>query len=163
VVYVFFDEDTNRLVASSRLRDFLPEQNSSLKPKQAVDLLVYAKTEMGFKAVIDDQYRGLIFKDEAFRPLKIGQRIQGFVKRIREDGRIDLSLQKPGQAGRKDLTSQILEALEQDGGTLTLTDKSSPEDIHARFGVSKAAYKKALGALYKQRRIELSKDTVRLA
>ena len=117
---------------------------------------------MGFKAVINGQYLGLIFKDEILQPIRIGQRLGGFVKRIREDGKIDLSLQQPGAGGRQALTEQIISALQQAGGVLPLSDKSSPEDIQRQFGVSKAAYKKALGALYKQRRIELGKSEIRL-
>ena len=160
VVYVFKDEESDRLAASTKLRDFLSEDGSEFSPKQAVELLIAGRTEMGYKAVINGTHLGLIFKDEVFKPIRIGQRLEGFIKRIREDGKIDLCFQFHDPNARKTLTDQIIEDLEAHGGLSTLTDKSHPDEISQRFGVSKAAYKKALGALYKQKRIALDKTKI---
>ena len=162
VVYVFQDPETQRLAASTKLREFLHEEGRELRPKQAVELIIYGRSDMGYKAVIDGTYLGLIFKDEVFQPLRIGQRVSGFIKRIREDGKIDLCFQFHDNQARKTLEQSIIEDLEAHGGLSTLTDKSSPEEITKRFGVSKNTYKKALGALFKQKRINLDKTKITL-
>lgn len=162
VVYVFQDEDTGRLAGSTILRDFLQEEGPYFTEKQAVDLLIYGRSDMGYKAVVNDTHLGLIFKDEVIKPLRIGQRTKGFIKRIRDDQKIDLCFQFHDAQARDDLTQQIIEDLEAHGGISTLTDKSSPEEISLRFNVSKGAYKKALGALFKQKRILLDKSKVTL-
>lgn len=162
VVYVFQDPETSRLAASTKLKDFLSEYGQDLKPGQAVDLIISGRTDMGYKAVIDGSYLGLLFKDEVFKPIRVGDKTQGFIKHIREDGKIDLCFQFHNQQARNSLTEQIIEDLQAHGGISTLTDKSPPHDIAHRFGVSKNEYKKALGALFKQKRILLSKDKVSL-
>ena len=161
VVYVYLDK-TDRIAATTKLDKHLDEFSAFFEPNQAVDLLVCGKSEMGYKAVVDHSHIGLIFKDEAFKPLKYGQRIKGYIKRIRADLKIDLSLQLPAAKGRGDLTEQILQHLEKQGGTSNLTDKASPEDIHKIFNVSKNNYKKALGALYKQRKIDITAEKITL-
>ncbi|WJG11047.1 S1-like domain-containing RNA-binding protein [Aliiglaciecola sp. LCG003] len=162
VVYVFQDPETQRLAASTKLREFLHEDGHDLEPKSPVDLIICGRTDMGYKAVINGTYLGLIFKDEVFKPLRIGEKIKGYIKHIREDGKIDLALQLHNDQSRKELTEQIIEDLEAHGGFSTLTDKSPPEEISQRFGVSKNTYKKALGALFKQKRILLDKQKVTL-
>lgn len=162
VVYVFQDPETQRLAASTKLRDFLYEQGDELVPRQAVELLICGRTDMGYKAVIDGTYLGLIFKDEIFQPIRIGQKMQGYVKRIREDGKIDLCFQFHDNDARQSLEQQIIADLQAHGGLSTLTDKSPPEQISQRFGVSKNVYKKALGALFKQKRIVLDKTKITL-
>lgn len=162
VVYLFCDEQTDRVAASTRLRDFLPETGSNFEPKQAVDLLICGKSDMGFKAVVNGSYLGLIFKDEIFKPIKIGYSLPGFIKRIREDGKIDLCFQFHDQDARGSLAEQIIEDLIAHGGLSTLTDKSPADEISKRFNVSKAAYKKAIGGLFKQKRILLDKNKITL-
>lgn len=162
VVYVFQDPETQRLAASTKLREFLEEEGDDLKVGSEVDLIVCARTDMGYKAVINGTHLGLLFKDEIFKPIRIGDHTKGYIRRIRDDGKIDLCFQFHSAKARHDLTDQILEDLEAHGGLSTLTDKSSPEEITSRFGVSKNAYKKALGALFKQKRILLSKDRITL-
>jgi predicted RNA-binding protein (virulence factor B family) len=161
-VYLYLDQQTGRVAASSRLSHFLSETGKGFKPDQPVELLVCGRTDLGLKAVIDGTHLGMILKNDLLQPIKVGQRVKGYIKGIREDGRINLKLQPGGQQGRDDLSARILDALKAEGGTLSLTDKSSPEAIYRRFGVSKANYKKALGRLYKARLIELGREQIRL-
>ncbi len=162
VVYVFQDPETQRLAASTKLREFLEEEGDDLKVGTEADLIICGRTDMGYKAVINGTHLGLLFKDEIFKPVRVGERTKGFIRRIRDDGKIDLCFQFHSAKARHDLTDQIIDDLEAHGGLSTLTDKSSSEEITNRFGVSKNAYKKALGALFKQKRILLSKDRITL-
>ena len=162
VVYVYLDRQTGRIAASSKLYDYLDEESGYFTPGQEVDLLICNRTDMGYKAVINGTHLGLLFKDEVFKPVKIGQKLKGYIKHIREDGRIDLSLQLHNNAARSDLGEQIIAHLRQHNGVSTLTDKSNPNDIYRIFNVSKNTYKKALGLLYKQKRITISKTEITL-
>ncbi|MDN4503472.1 S1-like domain-containing RNA-binding protein [Alteromonadaceae bacterium BrNp21-10] len=162
VVYVYLDRQTGRIAASSKLYEYLEEESFDFKVDQQVDLLISNRTDMGYKAVINGTHLGLIFKDEVFKPIKIGQQIKGYIRNVREDGLIDLSLQLHNAEGRNDLGSQIIAHLQQNDGVSVLTDKSNPNDIYKVFNVSKGAYKKALGLLYKQKRIMITKDKVQL-
>ena len=160
VVYVYLDKHSERIVASSKLDKHLDECSIKYKPLDPVDLLICGKTDMGFKAVINHSHIGLIFRDEAFKPLKYGQQEKGYIKAVRSDFKIDLCLQLPAGVGRDELTDKILADLKRRGGVSTLTDKSSPDDIYKTFNVSKKNYKKALGALYKQKKIIISPDKI---
>jgi len=162
VVYVFHDQGSDRIAASTRLQDHLAEESVWIKPRQSVDLLIAGRTDLGYKAVINDQYLGLIFRDDAFRPLKIGERLPGFVKNIRADGKIDLLISQGTLQGDHDLGEQIIEKLRASGGISTLTDKSDPDAIYRQFKVSKKKYKQALGTLYKSRRITLAPNQIKL-
>lgn len=163
VVCVYLD-NTGRIAASSRLNRFLEEEDfADFKPGQAVDLLIATRSELGYKAVIDGTHLGLLHENELFKPVRIGERLTGYVKGIREDDRIDLSLQPVGTEGRDTLAEAIIAHLQAAGGMSRLTDKSPPDAIYDAFNVSKASYKKALGKLYKEKRIRLEKDRVTLA
>jgi len=162
VVYVFHDQDSDRIAASTRLQDYLAEESVWVKPRQAVDLLIAGRTDLGYKAVINDQYLGLIFRDDAFRPLKVGERLPGFIKGIRADGKIDLVISQGTLQGDHDLGEQIIESLRASGGVSTLTDKSAPDEIYRSFKVSKKKYKQALGSLYRSKRILLSAEKIQL-
>jgi len=162
VVYVFHDQDSDRIAASTRLQDYLAEESVWVKPRQAVDLLIAGRTDLGYKAVINDQYLGLIFRDDAFRPLKVGERLPGFIKNIRTDGKIDLVISQGTLQGDHDLGEQIIESLRATGGVSTLTDKSDPDLIYRTFKVSKKKYKQALGSLYRSKRILLSAEKIQL-
>ncbi len=164
VVYVFCDEETGRLAASTRLSDFLYEEANAkeFSAKQAVELLICGKSDMGYKAIINGSHLGLIYKDEVFKPLTIGHSVKGYIKRVREDGKIDLCFQFHDPTARNTLEEQIIEDLIAHGGLSTLTDKSPADEISKRFNVSKNVYKKALGSLYKQKRILLDKTKVTL-
>lgn len=162
VVHVFFDKPSGRMAASSRLDAFLNEDGSGFAPMQPVNLLISSRTDMGYKAVIDQTHLGLIFKSEVLQPLRIGQKLKGYIRHIREDGRIDLTLQLQGQAARDDLGDRILAHLQANDGRSSLCDSSSPEDIHAVYKVSKGNYKKAIGALLKKGLITAEGDHIRL-
>lgn len=162
VVTLYLDPYSQRIVGSSRLSRHLQEDGRHFTNDEKVSLLICGKTDMGFKAVINQQYLGLIFRDDAFRRLRYGQTIDGYIKAIRSDGKIDLSLQLTGDKGRDRLQQKIIDYLQQNGGRSNLTDKADPADIIKHFGVSKKAYKKALGALYKQRVITIGKDDISL-
>lgn len=159
VVYIYVDEYNDRLLASSRLSRHLSEEAMYFKADQKVKLLICGKSDMGFKAVVNHSYLGLIFRDDAFKPVKYGQKIDGYIKDVRDDKKINLSLQLPSGAGKKELTEQIVDYLKAAGGSSGMTDKAEPDDIYDIFNVSKKNYKKALGALYKQKRASCENKT----
>jgi predicted RNA-binding protein (virulence factor B family) len=129
---------------------------------QKVELLISARSEMGFIAVINGTHKGILYKNEIFQPLKIGQEIDGFIKKVRDDKKVDLCLQKPGYKAINPLSRKIMDTLQQRGGFIAVTDKSRPEIIADIFGVSKKTFKKVIGNLYKKRLITLEKDGIRL-
>jgi predicted RNA-binding protein (virulence factor B family) len=161
VVYLFLDPMQN-VIGTTKLHKFLDECAGDMTPGQAVDLLIVAESELGYKAVINGTHLGLLYRGEVFTPLRPGDRTGGYIKTIRADRKIDLCLQKQNKAARDDLSERIIALLESSGGVSTLTDYSPPELIYKQFGVSKKNYKKALGRLYKERRISLEKDRIRL-
>jgi predicted RNA-binding protein (virulence factor B family) len=162
LVYLYIDEHSGRILGSSKLDRFFPETNVYLKADKQVNIQIFAQSDLGYKAIIDGSTIGLLFKNEVFRPIKIGDRLSAYISSIRDDGKIDLSLQRPGSHvnGRQALTQQIIDHLKANDGTSTLTDKSPPNDIYALYHVSKGSYKKALGALYKQRKITITKEAI---
>ena len=160
-VYVYLDQKTQRITASSRLHTFLSEQGHGFKCGQAVSLLIVDRSPLGYKAVVDGSHLGLIFHSEAVRPIAIGEQTGGRIKHIRPDGRLDLSL-SPNTGVQGGLQAEIVTFLRANGGVSSLTDKTAAEVIFSQFGVSKSRYKKALGALYKNRSIDLGKDQIRL-
>ncbi len=162
VVYAFAEEATGRLLGATRLHRFFKETAPYLKVGDNVEALVFAKTNLGYKVLLNEKYLGLIFHSDALVPLKVGDALPAVVKQIREDGKIDVGMQRQDQAGRDALQQAILDDLRAHGGLSTLTDKSPPDAIYKHFNVSKAAYKKALGALFKQRLIHIDKETIRL-
>ncbi len=162
LVKVLVDEKSNRIIASTRLNHWQSQETPNYKTGQAVQLLIAEPTDLGYYAVIENAHMGLLYRSEIPQALQIGQRIQGYVRTVREDGKIDLSLDQAGYVRVKPLSDQILEALAKAGGSLPLHDKSSPEEIREMFGVSKKAFKQALGALYRNRRVILEEREVRL-
>lgn len=163
LVWLYLDNQ-GRIAGSTRIDHWIKDSASGLEVGQEVSLLVADQTELGLKAIINHHSWGLLYGNELFRKLKKGQRVVGYVKRIRDDKKIDLSLEKPGFSKNRveSVGDQIIQQLEAGGGQLELTDKSPPETIYATFGVSKKVFKQALGALYKQRRITLNADGVKL-
>lgn len=161
-VYLFVDESSERIAASTRLEDWLSLDGGDFKPRQPVKLMIYAKSDLGFKAIINGSHLGQLYSNEVFRPLHYGEQVDGYIKQVRADGRIDLMLQLPSHLERDQLGDAIIEHLRQNGGVTDLTDKSPPDSIYQAFGVSKASYKKALARLYRQRRINIDKQQVTL-
>jgi len=158
-VLVYLD-NSGRLAASSRLDHRLDETPGGFAAWQPVSLLICQRTDLGFKAVVDDQAIGLLYRDEIFRELQVGERIRGFVKRPRADGRLDVALQPPANEVKGELAERIVDDLRTQGGSSPLTDRSSPEAIAEAYGVSKKNYKRALASLYRARRVRLDADRV---
>ena len=162
VVRTYLDEHSGRIMASSKLDKFLLEESHSHNAGQAVDLIVYAETDLGYKAVVGTTYVGLLYKNELLDSLSIGDKKRGYIKTVRTDKKLDLTLKQASQNTRSALANQILDFLNEQGGKSSLSDKSSPDDIYKQFRVSKKEYKKALGALYKRRLILIEKELIKL-
>lgn len=159
VVYLFLDPK-QQIIGTTKLHNFLDERAKNMAPGEQVDLLIVNQTDMGYKAVINGTHLGLLYKGEVFQSLQPGDKTRGYIKAIREDRKIDLSLQQHNQQARDELTDRILTFLKANGGTSTLTDYSQPDAIYKQYSVSKGNYKKALGQLYKQRLISVAKDKI---
>lgn len=162
VVFVFLDEKTNRITASTKLDKFFSLQPPTYKEGEEVSLIILEKIELGYKAVVNHTHVGMLYRNEVFQKLLIGQQLKGYIKKIREDRKIDLSLQQPGSLGFDDVSRAVLNKIKDHGGRIAVTDDSPPEEIYALFGVSKKNFKKAIGALYKKRLITIAPDGVRL-
>lgn len=162
MVYAFVDTATQRVAASTRLEKHLSLEGSHYRAGQQVSLQIYARSDLGFKAIVDGRYLGQLYDNETFQRLHHGESLQGYIKRLRSDGRIDLILSKPSAEQQDLLGDAILEHLRDHEGVSSLTDRSPPEDIYRTFGVSKANYKKALGRLYRDRRIIIEKHQITL-
>lgn len=162
LVYLYLDKETDRLVATTKLNDHFDEDTTSLILGEEVEILVGERSDLGYTVVINDRYRGLLYNNEVFKPIKLGQRHKAWIKHIREDQKVDVSLQPLGYASIEPNADHVLEILREKGGFLSLTDNSSPEDIHMFLNMSKKSFKKAIGTLYKQRLIELQPEGIQL-
>ena len=161
IVHVYLDKETGRVVASAKLDKFESHRKPPYYHRQRVDLLIVQRTELGYKVLIDNKYWGIIYQNETYADVNIGERHMGFVRQVRPDGKVDVTLAKIEKMRVDDLSTSILDYLKQHGGTMSLTDKSSPEDIQRVFQCSKKDFKKALGQLYKQHLVTLG-ETVTL-
>jgi len=161
VVYLYLDPN-ERLIGTTKLHKFLDERAKNMALGDEADLLIVNETELGYKAVINGTHLGLLYKDEVFQALKPGDQVKGFIKGVRDDRKIDLGLKRQALLARNELSEQILTFLKANDGISNLTDYSPPDEIYKQYRVSKGSYKKALGALYKQRLIRVSKDKVSL-
>ena len=163
IVYCYIDSVTFRIAASAKVEKFLSKEKPEYKHGEEVDILIQQKTELGFKAIVDGRFSGLLYRNELFRDIHTGERMKAFVKNVREDGKIDLALQTSGQHHVLDFSDQLLTFLkEQPDRFCPLHDKSPAEDIYARFEVSKKTFKKAVGDLYKKHLITLQPDGIKL-
>ncbi|MBI5739994.1 MAG: GntR family transcriptional regulator [Nitrospirae bacterium] len=162
IVFIYLDDRTGRIVASPKLNKFLDKHLLEFQEGQGVELLIYDQTGMGYKAIINNSGRGVLYKNEVFQTLNKGQRITGFIKKVRADGKIDLRLQKPGYENIDDAAGKIMDKLKARGGFIAVTDKSSPDIIYDLFCMSKKTYKKAAGALYKKRLITIGSNGITL-
>jgi predicted RNA-binding protein (virulence factor B family) len=157
------DEQTGRLYATQKLGKYFVRDMKGLRPGQEVDLMILAKTPLGYKAIVDGKYEGMLFSNEIFEELQIGARRRGYIVKVRPDHKLDLSLRPPGKEAKlQEAQDKILEALREAGGTLPMNYKSSPEEIKARLGLSRKIFKGALSALQEQGRIELLDKGMRL-
>lgn len=162
LVYVHLDHLTGRIVASARVEKFLGNVPPEYESNQEVDLLVADDTEIGYKAIVNDLHWGMIYHNQVFQRLEKGERLKGYVKGVREDDKLDISLQPLGYQKVDGISQRILEALQMKDGYLPVHDKSDPEEIYSLFRCSKKAFKQAIGSLYKQHRIRIEADGIRL-
>ena len=162
IVHVGIDEDSYRMVASAKVEHYLSREMPPYAHGDKVSLLVWQKTELGFKVIIDNEFAGLVYADQVFRPLTTGDRLNGYVDRVRPDGKIDVTIQPTGRRNTEEFSEVLLQYLKDNNGHCDLGDKSPAELISDRFKVSKKTFKKAVGDLYKRRLIELSDNGLTL-
>jgi predicted RNA-binding protein (virulence factor B family) len=160
VVYCYLDPKSSRLVASARLDRFLDNRDLTVDRLQKVDLLVYRETPLGYELIVDNRHKGLVFRDQVFRKLQEGDRIDGYVKEIRPDHKLDITLEPVGYRKLEPAAMRIYNELLKSGGTLPLTDKSTPEAIQQQLQMSKKVFKKGVGILYRERKIELRPEGI---
>jgi len=162
VIYAYLDEKTERIVATQKYNKRLQPLPEDYNDNQEVELLISKKTDLGFEAIIDDIAKGLIYNNEIFSNVKIGDRLDGFIKAIRPDGKIDLALQQSGKKHVDETSKIILNKLIDEGGHLPYHDKTDSETIKKVFGISKKAFKKSIGALYKKKMIQILEDGIKI-
>ena len=162
IVHIHLDEDSNRIMASAKVERYLDPGIPPYRRGDEVEILVWQKTDLGFKVIVDNQWGGLLYDSQVFRDLRTGMRTRAYIRKVREDGKIDLTLTRQGQEGVADFSDILLAYLQENGGHCPLGDKSPAEDIAQTFNVSKKVYKKAIGDLYKRRLITISDDGLRL-
>lgn len=162
LVYMYLDDKTNRLVGTSKINKFLDNEALTVEEGEEVDLIISHITDMGINVIINEQYRGLMYRDEVYEDLRTGDRMKGYIKQIRPDNKIDVSLQKQGYENVEPNAEKILDELRASRGFLRLNDKSHPEDIKTVLKMSKKTFKKAIGSLYKQKQIEIKEDGIYL-
>ena len=164
VVHVHLDEDSYRIVASAKVEKYLSKEMPEYNPGDEVDIMVWQKTDLGFKVIVDNKFGGMIFKNEIFTDVRTGMRMTAYIKQVRPDGKIDLELQKGGVKKVEDFADTLLEYIRSNGGSTPLNDKTDADVIYNTFGVSKKTFKKAVGDLYKKRLIVLEGEQgIRLA
>jgi predicted RNA-binding protein (virulence factor B family) len=162
LVYVYLDTDSKRIAASSKIENYLDNIPVDYDENEEVDLIIVNETDLGYNAIIDYSHLGVLYKNEVFQELNPGDRVQGYIKKIRPDGKIDLRLDKIGYEKITSFVDRIIVELQKNKGFLPLTDKSSPEEIYKTFKISKKNFKAAIGALYKKRFIALEDNGIRL-
>lgn len=162
IVYIKEDEETHRLLATAKIDKYLSAERPPYKHGDAVEILIWQKTDLGFKAVVDNQYQGQLYEDQIFQPLHTGDRLTAYVDHIRQDNKIDITLQPTGRRQTEEFSEVLLRYLQENGGHCDLGDKSPSELIVDRFKVSKKVYKKAVGDLYRRRLITISNNGIDL-
>lgn len=163
VVHAHVDEDSYRIMASAKVERYLSKELPEYQPGEEVEVMAWQKTDLGYKVIVNNRFGGLVYQKEIFRPLEPGMRMQAFVRQVREDGKIDLTLQKDGVQKVDDFSGVLLQYIKNNGGYTPLNDKSAAEDIYETFGVSKKTFKKAVGDLYKKRLVVLVEGGIQLA
>ncbi|MBB1332424.1 MULTISPECIES: CvfB family protein [unclassified Pseudoalteromonas] len=162
LVRLYLDNASGRICASNNFNRFINKTEPEYAPLQEVQLIVAGKTDIGYKVLIEEAHYGVIFYNMVFKNMFVGQRLTGFIQKVREDGKIDVILEKPGMAKVSDLGEKIMDRLKSEGGVIALGDKSDPETIKKVFSTSKANYKKAIGGLFKQGLIDIEAKAIRL-
>ncbi len=162
LVYAYVDDASDRIVATAKIEKYLGNVPVQYKSGQEVDVLIARKSDLGYNVIVDNLHWGLVYRNEIFRPLRLGQKLKGYIKEVREDDKIDITLQKKGYDRINGIVERILEKLEDNGGVLDVSDKTAPEIIYNLFECSKKDYKKAIGTLFKERKIELTATETKL-
>lgn len=162
IVHIHIDSETHRIVASAKIERYFCTEFPPYRHGQEVELLVWQKTDLGFKVIINNSYPGLVYKDQIFKDIHTGDRMQGYIDIVRNDGKIDVTLQPTGRKMTLTLSEELLAYMKAHGGMCRLTDKSPAEDIYNEFQASKKSFKKAVGDLYKRRIITMGDDALRL-
>ncbi len=162
IVHLYLDEQSKRLVGSTKIRKHLQKEGIVLTPGDEVDLMAFDVSDMGVSVIVNEKYSGMVYDDEIYEPLEYGEKLKGYVKKVREDGRLDITLRKFGYKKVSSESDKILKKLNENNGFLNLHDKSSPEEISNQLKMSKKVFKKAIGDLYKRKKIKIEKDGIRL-
>lgn len=162
LIFCYLDEDTNRLVASSKVHAFLDNSELTVEPFEEVDLIISNKSDLGYNVIINQLHLGLIYHDEVFQNLNVGDEMRGWIKKTRPDGKIDVGLQRPGYRSIEPNAQRILDELERNNGFISVNDKSSPTEVQRILEMSKKSFKKAAGNLYKNRQIDIKEDGIYL-
>ena len=163
VIHAHIDEDSYRIVGSAKVERYLSKEHPDYHQGQEVSILIWQKTDLGFKAIVENKFSGLLYQNEIFQPVETGMQLRAYVKQVREDGKIDLALQQDGVKKVEDFSEVLLKYIKDNDGFTPLNDKSAAEEIYSAFGVSKKTFKKAVGDLYKKRLIVLEEGGIRLA
>ncbi|WP_299169868.1 S1-like domain-containing RNA-binding protein [uncultured Bacteroides sp.] len=163
VVHVHLDEESYRIVASAKVEHYLSAEKPEYQSGQEVNVMVWQRTELGYKVIVENKFSGMLYHNEIFQPLEVGMRLTAFIKQVRPDGKIDLVLQKAGARKVDDFSEVLWQYIKDNDGFTPLNDKTDAEVIYHTFGVSKKTFKKAVGDLYKKRRIVLEEDGIHLA
>ena len=162
LVRLYLDNASQRICASNNFNRFLSKDEPQYTHLQEVDLIVAGKTDIGYKVLIEESHFGVVFYNMVFKSLFVGQKLKGYIQKVRDDGKIDVVLEKPGMGKVSDLGETIMQKLKNEGGVIPLGDKSDPEAIKKMFSTSKANYKKAIGGLFKQELIDIEAKSIRL-
>lgn len=162
LVYIYIDDMTKRIVASAKLDKFVEVSCDKYNTGDSVKVIVWKQTELGYKVIVDNTYAGLLYKNEIFQQLHIGEQLDAVIKSVRPDGRLDVALQRDGKFHVDESSEKILAALREAGGFLPYGDKTSPEEIYRQFGISKKTFKKSVGALYKKQLLSIEEKGIKL-
>lgn len=162
LVWLYVDNITGRCVATQKLKSYIDNDVITVKPRQRVEIVVASESPIGYRAIINNRHWGMIYKNQIFKPVQIGDKLEGFVRRITDDNRIDLMLREDGYKGVTDSAQQLLQMIRRDGGVMELGDKSAPELIHSQTQMSKNQFKRAVGVLLKSGDIEVEDFQIRL-
>lgn len=162
IVWLYVDNITGRCVATMKLKPFIDNDIITVKPRQKVDILIASESPIGYRAIIDSRHWGMLYKNQIFKPVKVGDRLEGYIRRITDDNRIDLTLRQEGYDGVANSAEDLLKLIKENGGELPIGDNSSPEKVHAITQMSKKVFKRAVGILLKRGDIATDGESIKL-
>ena len=162
IVWLYVDNITGRCVATMKLKPFIDNDIITVKPRQKVDILIASESPIGYRAIIDSRHWGMLYKNQIFKPVKVGDRLEGYIRRITDDNRIDLTLRQEGYDGVANSAEDLLKLIKENGGELPIGDNSSPEKVHALTQMSKKVFKRAVGILLKRGDIATDGESIKL-